>query len=93
MASDVEFATTLWVAMKHEITYRRPVFLGDAIHATVAATGFRGAKAMFDTVIRRGGQIVAEIKSVRCCLDTVTNRPIRVAQEVARYFTPNALVE
>lgn len=92
IASEAEFASYLWVAVKHEITYRRPAFLGDAIYATVVATGFRGAKAMFDTVIHRGDQIVAEIKSVWCCLDMATKRPMRVAQEVVRRFTLDAFV-
>ncbi|WP_326521580.1 acyl-CoA thioesterase [Sphingomonas abietis] len=91
LASDVELATTIWVAIKHEITYRRPAFLGDALSATVAATGFQGAKAMFDTVIRRGDQIVAEIRSVWCSIDTATRRPKRVAQEVVRRFSNASL--
>jgi acyl-CoA thioester hydrolase len=86
MATEAEIAAYLWVALKHEITYRRPAFLGDALRATVVATGFIGAKAMFDTVIRRGDQIVAEVKSVWCALDKATNRPMRVAQDVIRRF-------
>ena len=91
MATEVEFATHLWVAVKHEITYRRPALPGDDLCATVAATGFRGARAMFDTVIRCGDQIVAEIKSVWCCLDKATRRPMRVAQDVVHRFTLDVL--
>jgi acyl-CoA thioester hydrolase len=85
-ASESEVASHLWVAVKHEITYRRPAFLDDAIHATVKATGFKGARGMFDTVIRRGDEVVAEIRSVWCCLDVSTRRPMRVAREIVQRF-------
>ncbi len=44
----------LWVALKHEITYRRPTFLGDDVIATVLLEKFHGARAFYQTVIRRG---------------------------------------
>lgn len=87
LASDAELATYLWVAVKHEITYRRPAFFGGVLRATVMATGFQGARAMFDTVIRRGDLIIAEIESVWCCLDTASKRPKRAAQDVVRRFS------
>jgi acyl-CoA thioester hydrolase len=85
-ASDAEIAKNLWIAVKHEITYRRPAFLDDVLHATVTATGFHGAKGMFDTVIRRGDEVLAEIKSVWCCLDASTKRPMRVARDIIKRF-------
>ena len=47
-------AQHLWVALKHEITYRRPTFLGDDVIATVLLEKFHGARAFYETVIRRG---------------------------------------
>jgi acyl-CoA thioester hydrolase len=61
-------ASHLWVALKHEITYRRPAF--------------------FSTVIRRGEEVVAEVKSCWCCLDSATKRPARLAGDVVRRFLP-----
>ena len=40
-------ARHLWVAIRHEITYRRPAFLDDAIVAQVVADGVQGARAFF----------------------------------------------
>ena len=80
-------ARHLWVALKHEITYRRPTFLGDEVIATVLLEKVQGARACFETVIRRGEEVLAEVKSSWCCLDIATMRPARLAKDiVARFF-------
>ena len=80
-------AQHLWVALKHEITYRRPTFLGDEVVATVLLEKVQGARAYFETVIRRGEEVLAEVKSSWCCLDVSTMRPARLAKDiVARFF-------
>ncbi len=81
-------AQHLWVAIKHEITYRRPAFLDDAVAATVVAEGMQGARAFFTTLIRRGEDVLAEVKSSWCCLDAATLRPARLARDVVRRFLP-----
>ena len=82
-------AAHLWVALKHEITYRRPTFLDDVVVADVIAEKIQGARAFFSTVIRRGEEVVAEVKSCWCCLDSATKRPARLARDVARRFIPD----
>jgi acyl-CoA thioester hydrolase len=37
-------------------------------------------------VIRRGGEVLAEVKSSWCCLDAETLRPARLAREVIDRF-------
>ena len=76
-------ARHLWVALSHEIKYRRPAFLDDKVVADVIADRVEGAKALFTTVIKRGEQCVAEVKSSWCCLDAVSNRPARLARDIA----------
>jgi acyl-CoA thioester hydrolase len=76
----------LWVALKHEITYRRPAFLGDGIVAESIAERLVGARAFFTTLIRRGDDILAEVKSSWCCIDSITHRPVRLSQEIAQRF-------
>ena len=78
----------LWVALKHEITYRRPTFLQDNVVAEVIAEKVEGARAYFTTVVRRGEEVLSEIKSSWCCLDAVTHRPARLAREVVARFLP-----
>ena len=81
-------AQHLWVALKHEITYLRPTFLQDAVVAEVIAEKVEGARAMFTTVVRRGEEVLSEIRSSWCCLDAVTRRPARLARDVVGMFLP-----
>ena len=78
----------LWVALKHEITYRRPTFLQDNVVAEVIAEKVEGARAYFTTVVRRGEEVLSEIKSSWCCLDAASLRPVRLAREVIARFLP-----
>lgn len=80
-------AQHLWVALKHEITYRRPTFLGDSVVAQVVLEKVQGARAFYQTLIRRGEEVLVEVQSSWCCLDAETKRPTRAAPDViARFF-------
>jgi len=81
-------AAHLWVALKHEITYRKPAFLDDLVVADVLAEQVKGARTFFSTVIKRGEEVVAEVQSSWCCLDAVTKRPARLAKDVVSRFIP-----
>ena len=83
-------AKHLWIALSHEIKYRRPTFLDDLVVADVIAEKVEGAKAFFTTVIKRGEDVLAEVKSQWCCLDAVTKRPARLARDIAAKFLPDA---
>jgi acyl-CoA thioester hydrolase len=76
----------LWVALKHEIVYRMPLFINDTVDALVTATGTRGSRASFSTFFRRGADIAVDVRSSWCCVDAVTRRPKRIAGELARQF-------
>ena len=80
-------ARHLWVALRHEIAFRRPTFLNDTVVANVIAERMDGARAYFTTVIKRGEEVLAEVQSTWCCLDSVTKRPARLAREIAQKFT------
>ena len=83
-------ARHLWVALKHEISYRRPAFLEDGLVAEVVAEGMQGARSQFTTFIRRGEELLADVRSSWCCLDSATLRPARLAREVVERFLPAA---
>lgn len=86
IAPDEAVAAHLWVALKHEITYRKPAFLDDEVIATTVLQKVEGARAFYDTLIKRGEEVLAEVKSSWCCLDAETLRPVRVAKELAAKF-------
>ena len=79
-------ASHLWVALKHEITYRKPTFRDDKVVAEVIAEQVQGARAFFTTVVKRGEEVLAEVKSCWCCLDAMTQRPTRLAKDVISRF-------
>jgi acyl-CoA thioester hydrolase len=84
-------AQHLWVALKHEITYLKPTFLQDNVVAEVIAEKVEGARAYFTTVVRRGQDVLSEVKSCWCCLDASSLRPARLARDiVARFLPPSA---
>ncbi len=88
LAPSEAVAQHLWVALKHEITYRKPTFLDDEVIATVLLEKVQGARAFYETVIRRGEEVLAEVKSSWCCIDAGTLRPARLARDVIeRFFT------
>ena len=79
-------ATHAWVALKPEITYRKPTFLDDEVIATVLLEKVQGARAFYETIIKRGEDVLAEVKSSWCCLDATTLRPARLARDVIDRF-------
>ena len=80
----------LWVALRHEITYRKPAFLKDQVVAQVVLEKVHGARAVYQTLIKRGEDVLAEVKSSWCCLDARTMRPARLAQDIVARFLPQA---
>ena len=81
-----EVAAKLWVALRHEITYRKPAFLDDQVIASVVLEKVEGARAFYATLIKRGEDVLAEVKSSWCCLDASTRRPARLAKDVIARF-------
>jgi acyl-CoA thioester hydrolase len=83
-------ARHLWVALKHEITFRKPTFMQDVVVAEVIAEKVEGAKAFFTTIVKRGEEVLSEVKSCWCCLDAASKRPARLAGDVISRFVPSA---
>lgn len=79
-------AGLLWVALRHEITYRRPTFAHDSVIATALLTRVQGARAFYNIVIRRGEDVLAEVSSSWCCVDATTLRPARLTRHVIGRF-------
>ncbi|MEM8977681.1 MAG: thioesterase family protein [Pseudomonadota bacterium] len=85
-AEDV--AAKAWVALKHEITYRKPAFLEDDVIAQTVLESYNGARAFYHTVIRRKDDVLAEVKSSWCCIDAETLRPARIGDHLREFFFP-----
>lgn len=79
----------LWVALKHEIVYRRPLFLHDDVNASVTAIKAHGSRASFLTNFRRGEDIISNVHSSWCCVDAKSRRPKRISRNMSQRFLPN----
>ena len=79
-------ARHLWVALRHEITYRKPAFLDDEVFASVVLEKVHGARAFYRTLIQRGEEVLAEVTSSWCCVDAETLKPSRIAKDIADHF-------
>ncbi len=79
-------ATRGWVALKHEITYRKPAFLNDDVLAHVVLEKIQGARAFYETLVKRGEEVLAEVRSSWCFIDATTLRPARISEEIAARF-------
>lgn len=83
-----DVAAHLWIALKHEITYRRPALFGDRLIASVCIEKVQRESAFYETTVRRGEEVVTEIKSRWCCLDAVARQPVRISDAVIKRFFP-----
>ena len=83
-------ASRAWVALKHEITYRKPAVMGDEVIARTVLESVKGARAFYHTVIQRGEEVLAEVRSSWCCVDRKTLRPARIGEEIRRFFFADA---
>ncbi|MCB2067655.1 MAG: acyl-CoA thioesterase [Erythrobacter sp.] len=86
LAPAEEKARLAWVALKHEITYRKPAFLDDEVIAETVLEKIAGARSFYNTVIKRGEDVLAEVQSMWCCIDAQSLRPARISREVAEKF-------
>ncbi|MEM6857396.1 MAG: thioesterase family protein [Pseudomonadota bacterium] len=89
LAPAEEVASKAWVALKHEITYRKPAFLEDEVIASTVLERYNGARAFYHTVIKRGEDVLAEVKSSWCCIDAETLRPARIGDNLREFFFPD----
>ncbi|MBZ6379256.1 thioesterase [Pacificimonas flava] len=84
IAPEAAQARYLWVALKHEITYRKAAFLEDQLTASVMLQKVKGVRAFYRTIIRRGEEVLAEVESTWCSVDADSHRPVRVARDIVR---------
>ncbi len=66
----------------------RPAFLSDTLIANAKLERVQRESAFYDTTIRRGQEVIAEIKSRWCCVDALSKQPARVTAEVIACFFP-----
>ena len=82
---------TAWVALRHEIDYLKPAFLGDEIAITTWVGVAEGLSFERFTEMRRRADdaVLARARTLWCPVDSRTGRPRRVSAEIrARCSVP-----
>jgi acyl-CoA thioester hydrolase len=78
-----------WVALRHEIDYLAPAFLGDELAIRTWIGGAVGLRFERFTEVRRAAdaRVLARARTLWCPVDMVTGRPQRVSAELRAIFS------
>jgi len=78
-----------WMLLRHEIDYRRPAMLGDALAVRTTVGHLEGLTFERHTEVRRArdGTVLAHSRTLWCPVDPRTGRPRRVGAELRALFS------
>ena len=85
-APPAALASTLWIAVRHKMSYWAPGTMRDDIVARTKITRLKGVRAVFVTVFCREDTMLAEVESTWVCLDSVTKQPKALEAAVLQAF-------
>jgi len=88
IASPQDDAAAIWVVIRHEIDYLRPLLVGETAHGrTWVPDQPRGAR--FDRLVQfdnGDGKPLVKARTTWAMIDRATGRPVRVPPELAARF-------
>jgi acyl-CoA thioester hydrolase len=89
IASTVDQARLQWLVVRHEIDYKHPALLGDAIIAkTWVGTASRIRFERHTELLRAAdGRLLAKARTLWCPIDAVTGKPASVGPDVRARFS------
>jgi acyl-CoA thioester hydrolase len=79
----------LWIVLRHEIDYKQPAFLGDALNVRTwvgEATRLKFERHT-EFVRHTDSKLLVKGRTVWCSVDAATGRPIEVTPEVRAAFS------
>ena len=71
-----------WVALRHEIDYLNPAFLGNEITGYTWVSSLENVKSIRHVEFYLGDKCLAKTKTNWCLLDAVTLKPKRIGQDI-----------
>ncbi|HEX6859809.1 MAG TPA: acyl-CoA thioesterase [Caulobacteraceae bacterium] len=83
-----EQARWAWVAVRHEIDYRRPILPGETAHARTWLGERKGPR--YDRFVRidgPGGEVACQTRSEWVLIDAASRKPARVPAWMEEMFT------
>lgn len=82
LANNILDKQYFWVALRHEIDYISPAFLGDKLQIITWVGDSEGVKSVRHVHILKQGKAIAKAKSTWCLLDRQTQRPTRIKEDI-----------
>jgi acyl-CoA thioester hydrolase len=81
-------AAVSWVAVRHEIDYKKPAFSGDALVARTWVDVMTAAttERCCEILRQEDGALLAKSRTIWCAIDPRTGRPRRIDPRVRSYF-------
>ncbi len=75
-----------WVALRHEIDYKSPGFVGDELTARTWVYNFEGVRSirMVQIIRKKDNKLLAEARSTWCLLNATNNRLVKVPDEISK---------
>ncbi|HEY5315729.1 MAG TPA: thioesterase family protein [Pirellulales bacterium] len=77
-----------WVVVRHEIDYKQPAYLGDAlvVQTWIGAITAATTERLCEIVRPADNQLLARARTIWCALDPQTGRPRRIDQRIREAF-------
>ena len=75
-----------WVAVRHEIDYKKPAFENEEIIATTWVGEWKHVTCERFTEIHRGKDMLVKSRTVWCMIDRETTKPAKIAKELIGLF-------
>lgn len=80
-------ATNLWIALRHEIDYLKQSFLTDDLVVEIVIREIKTVRVTYQSVIKRGEEMIATALSTWCCIHPDTHRPKRISLDILNVFS------
>ncbi len=78
-----------WVAIRHEIDYINPAFLGEEITVYTWVGESAGVRSVRNVHIYKGETLLVKTRSTWCLMDINTQRPTRIRQDILDVLAVN----
>lgn len=85
-ATDEQLAKYSWVAVRHEIDYKKPAFEDEEITATTWIGDWTRVTCERFTEIHCGGELLVKGRTMWCMIDRETTRPAKISDELIERF-------
>jgi acyl-CoA thioester hydrolase len=87
-ASEEILNTCFWVVIRHEIDYKQQAFLDDEliIQTFVGEHTHVTSQRLVNILDKETNKVLVKAKSTWCLMDYNTKKPVKISQEMLRFF-------